>query len=173
MSDGAASSRVRQEPGGPDPRDPARAAVRIDVGLTEEPLDLLAAVAAVRDDTCGGYGVFLGTVRDHHEGDAVRGLTYEAWEDEAVPAMERLARAAGERFPSVRGLHVRHRLGALHVGEDAIVVAVSAPHRAPAMDAAAWLVDAVKAGVPVWKQEQLVDGGHRWPGLDTGASPSG
>lgn len=158
---------VRQVPGGPDPRDPARGEVVVDVGLTEAPLDLAAAVAAVRDDTCGGYGLFLGTVRDHHEGDAVRGLAYEAWEEEAVPAMERVARDAAARYPTVRAVHVRHRLGQLDVGEDAIVVAVSAPHRAPAMDAAAWLVDAVKAEVPVWKREHLAEGGHRWPGLDT------
>jgi len=158
---------VRQAPGGPDPRDPPRGRLRVDVGLSHEPLDVLAALAAVRDPACGGYGVFVGSVRDHHEGEAVTGLAYEAWEQEAVPALERIAALVGERFVSVRAVHVRHRLGSLAVGEDAIVVATAAPHRAEATDAAAFLVDAVKAEVPIWKREHLADGEHRWPGLDT------
>ncbi len=158
---------VRQAPGGRDPRDPPRERLRVDVGLTHEPLDVPAALVAVRDPACGGYGVFVGTVRDHHEGEAVTGLAYEAWEQEAVPALERIAALVGARFGSVRAVHVRHRLGPLDVGDDAIVVATAAPHRAEAMDAAAFLVDAVKAEVPIWKREHLAEGGHRWPGLDT------
>ncbi len=53
------------------------------------------------------------------------------------------------------------------MGEDAVVAAASAPHRASAIAAVAELVERVKAEVPIWKQERLAAGGHRWPGIDT------
>ena len=67
----------------------------------------------------------------------------------------------------MRALAVEHRHGPLAVGDHAIVAAASAPHRRPAQDAVAELVERVKAEVPIWKKEELVAGGHRWPGVDT------
>jgi len=144
--------------------DPPRAQPRITTRLTPEPLDAGAAHRDVDDPACGGIGLFLGVVRDHHEGDAVDHLEYEAWEDQAGPALEAVAREVVERFPGVRAVHLSHRLGRLEVGDVSVIVATSAPHRAEALDAARFGIDHLKATVPIWKHEFLIDGTERWPG---------
>ncbi len=146
--------------------DPAREGVRIHVRLTDEPLDLAAADAFVADPTCGGVGLFTGVVRNHHAGDAVDHLVYEAWEDRALPLLQDVADGVAAAHPGVRAVWVEHRLGRLDVGDVAVVVAASAPHRDEAFDAARALIDRTKAEVPIWKHEHLTDGTSRWPGAD-------
>lgn len=136
--------------------------------LTTEPLDPAELLARVAAPSAGGTALFVGTVRDHHEGAAVTGLVYEVWEQRTAAELERVAREIAEGHPTLRAVAVVHRYGPLEVGEHAIVAAASAPHRAPAQAAVAELVERVKAEVPIWKREELVDGGHRWPGVDTG-----
>lgn len=155
--------------GDPPGGDPPRADVRIDTGITAEPLDPGAAHRVVADPSCGGVAVFVGVVRDHHEGASVTGLTYEAWEDEAPAALRRVAREVAEEHTGVRAVYAWHRTGSLAVGEPSVVVAASAPHRAEALAACRELIDRLKAEVPIWKQEHLDGGGSRWPGIDTDA----
>ena len=163
------------QPGGPHPHDPPRAGVRVHARLTTatlSPPDLLAFVA---DPAAGGVACFVGSVRDHHEGVAVAGLAYEVWPERSAAALRRVAAEGAAAHPTVRAVAVEHRHGPLAVGEHAIVAAASAPHRRPAQDAVAELVERVKAEVPIWKREELATGGHRWPGVDTarddGSSP--
>lgn len=144
--------------------DPPRADPRVTVVLNREPLDIAAATEAVSHPQCGGIGVFLGVVRDHHEGEAVDSLDYEAWEDRAVSEMRAVGEGVLERFPGVRAVHLAHRLGHLEIGEPSVIVAASAPHRAEALDACRALIDDLKASVPIWKYEHLGDGTTRWPG---------
>lgn len=150
--------------------DPPRTATRVTVQLTDDPLDVGWAVADVSHPRCGGIGVFVGVVRDHHEGASVTALEYEAWEERAEEELRAVARRVLDRFPGVRAVHLAHRLGRLDVGEPSVVVAASAPHRAEAIDAATALIDELKASVPIWKREHLEDGSHRWPG-SPGATP--
>lgn len=156
------------QPGGPHPADPPRADVRVHARMTTDPLDPAAVLSLVRDAEAGGAGLFVGTVRDHNEGAAVTGLVYETWPERAQATLRAVAEEVAAAHPTVRAVAVEHRTGPLAVGEDAIVAAASAPHRAPAIAAVAELVERVKAEVPIWKQEQLATGGHRWPGIDTG-----
>ncbi len=167
MSSAASEPGAPWQPGGPHPADPPRVALRVHAALVTRELSPAALLELVADPSCGGTGLFVGTVRDHHAGDAVTGLVYEAWEEEASATMLRIATEVGEAHPSVRAVAVEHRVGPLAVGEHAIVAAASAPHRAPAIAAVSALVERVKAEVPIWKQEQLASGGHRWPGVDT------
>lgn len=154
----------------PRPEDPPRRGLRIDTGLTAAPLDPAAALAAVADPACGGIGLFVGVVRDHHEGQAVTGLTYEAWEREAAKGLRAVAESVGEEFADVRAVYAWHRTGPLAVGDASVVVAASAPHRAEAIAATGRAIDRLKADVPIWKHEHLADGTDRWPGIDTGRS---
>lgn len=153
--------------GGGRPGDPPRGEVRIDTGMTDRALDLTAAYTAVADATCGGIALFLGVVRDHHEGVDVAGLSYEAWEEEAPAALRRVAEEVAADHEAVRALYAWHRTGELDIGEPSVAVAASAPHRAEAFAACRDLIDRLKADVPIWKQEHLADGDHRWPGVDT------
>ncbi|MDO5731031.1 molybdenum cofactor biosynthesis protein MoaE [Corynebacterium sphenisci] len=150
--------------------DPAHVAEQTGVVLgarvTAAALEPLAAGAreAVTTEAMGAVVVFEGTVRDHDGGRRVAALSYTAHpEAEAM-----LAAVAGEvrrRHPETR-LWAAHRVGPLAIGELAFLVVVAAAHRAAAFAACADLVDAVKAGVPIWKEQRLVDGTVQWVGVE-------
>jgi molybdopterin synthase catalytic subunit len=132
------------------------------IALSGDPLPVGAATDwAVRPD-CGAVVVFSGTARDH-TGDraGVHRLEYEAYEEHAVPRMQAVADEVRARWPDVGRVALLHRTGALAVGEAAVVVAVSAPHRDSAFEAARYAIDAVKASVPIWKRETWA-GGESW-----------
>ena len=130
------------------------------VGLTRDPLpDVLPLLA---DAAAGGVCVFVGTTRaDEVGGRAVVALHYEAYEAMAEAALGRLAGEARRRW-DVRALVLLHRLGRVGVGEASVVVGVACPHRAAAFEACQWLIDAVKAQVPVWKRDLWDDGTETW-----------
>jgi molybdopterin synthase catalytic subunit len=127
--------------------------------LSAQPLPPETASSWVIRPDCGGVVVFLGTVRDHAEGRAgVSELVYEAYERAATDRLSALASEARRRWSGLGRLVVWHRTGALAVTDVAVVVAVSAPHRAEAFEAARWLIDTVKDTVPIWKQETWSEG---------------
>ena len=54
------------------------------------------------------------------------------------------------------------RFQPIYVGEPSVVIAVSSAHRAEAFEASRWLIDTLKAEVPVWKKEVWADGSVTW-----------
>ena len=138
------------------------------LALTENGLDVAGAHDwTVRPD-CGAVVVFTGTVRDHADGrDAVVALTYEAYEEQVVPRLTAIADEVRRRWPGVGRVVAHHRVGRLALGEVSVLVAVSAGHRPEAFEAARYAIDALKASVPIWKQEHWA-GGDDW---GTGALP--
>lgn len=139
-------------------------AARLHTRLTSEPLSIEAAQHFCGDPSAGAVVVFTGTVRDHSEGRAVHGLTYEAYADRAERQLEQLAGEVAERHDGCRAVWLEHRTGDLAVGEPAVVVAVSAGHRDQAFAAARWAIDELKSTVAIWKQEHWAAGGSHWPG---------
>lgn len=129
------------------------------LAITPHDLPIGAAYEwAVRPD-CGAVVLFSGTVRDHAEGrDGVEQLTYEAYEEAVVPKFAAIAAEARRRWPTIGRIVLLHRVGRLVVGESSVVAVVSAPHRPEAFDAARYAIDALKASVPIWKQETWRDG---------------
>lgn len=129
------------------------------VGLSPDPLPVATALEwAVRPD-CGGIVLFNGTARDHSVGrDEVRLLEYEAYEEQVEPRLRALAGEARARWPEVGRIAMLHRTGVVDLGESAVVVVASAPHRAEAFAAARFCIDALKATVPIWKRETWRDG---------------
>src|SRR5215203_6531346 len=135
------------------------------VGLSAASLPVGEAAAWAVPPDCGGLVLFSGTARDHAEGrPGVTSLTYESYEAHAVPRLQAVADEARVRWPVVGRIVLLHRTGELAVGESAVVVVVSAPHRAEAFEAARWCIDTLKRTVPIWKRE-VWDGGASW-GLD-------
>lgn len=132
------------------------------VGIDARPLPVGAATDWVVRPDCGAVAVFVGTARDH-AGDrtGVERLTYEAYEEQAVPRLAAVAAEVRRRWPVVGRVALLHRTGELALGDAAVVVAVSTPHRAEAFDAARFAIDAVKATVPIWKKETWA-GGESW-----------
>jgi len=132
------------------------------LGVGPAPLPVAGALAWVPTARCGAVVQFLGTVRDHAEGrPGVESLTYEAYEEECGPRLERLVADLRHRWPGVGRVVALHAVGTLGVGEVAVVVAAAAPHRQEAFEAALHLIDAVKATLPVWKRERWA-GGEGW-----------
>lgn len=114
---------------------------------------------------CGASVTFSGTVRDHAEGrPGVTSIEYEAYAAQVEPRLAAITAAARARWPDVGRLALLHRTGPLAVCESSVVVAASAPHRGEAFEAARFLIDTLKATVPIWKKEAW-DGGADW-GLD-------
>ncbi|MFV0308470.1 MAG: molybdenum cofactor biosynthesis protein MoaE [Desertimonas sp.] len=113
---------------------------------------------AMRPD-CGAVVLFSGVVRDHAEGrDGVETLVYEAYEEAVVPKLAEIVAEARRRWPTIGRVALLHRTGRLQVGESSVIVVVSSPHRPEAFDAARFAIDALKASVPIWKQETWRDG---------------
>ena len=115
---------------------------------------------------CGGIVLFSGTARDHSEGrQGVSVLEYEAYHEQVVPRLEALAAEARVRWPGIARVALLHRAGRVEIGDSAVVVAVSAPHRPEAFAAARFCIDGLKATVPIWKRE-IWEGGESW-GLES------
>lgn len=133
--------------------------------LTTDPIDLPALRAAASHPHAGAVAVFEGTVRDHHEGRAVLRLEYEAHPPVAEKEGTRIVQEAIARFALDHAAAV-HRTGPLAIGESAVIVAVSAPHRAEAFDACRYIIDEIKHRVPIWKKEFYRDGTSAWVGCE-------
>ena len=117
----------------------------------------MACVGQVSGPASGGVDVFIGTVRDTTQGKAVLRLEFEAYESMALREMRKIAEQALLRWP-VQAVAMHHRVGSLQVGEVAVVIAVSAAHRAAAFEACRYAIDALKQWVPIWKKEVFADG---------------
>lgn len=133
------------------------------IELRPEPLDVARVMAFVASPAAGGIDVFLGTTREETHGDGGRlvALDYEAYGPMALKQMGDLAAGARKRWPIVR-LVMLHRTGRVGLAEPSVIIAVSTPHRGDAFDACRWLIDALKADVPIWKKEAWQDGTGTW-----------
>ena len=131
--------------------------------LTEHTIELVEHEALVGHAAAGAVVGFAGVVRDHDGGRTVTRLEYSAH----PTAQQTLAEVAAEIAADSRGVRaiaVSHRIGALHIGDAALVAAVAADHRGAAFETCERLVDAVKARLPVWKHQFFADGTDEWVG---------
>lgn len=140
--------------------------------LLEAPLSVDACVEAVKHAGAGGICVFIGCVRDHTLKDTSAGpqstvavvkLDYEAYAEMAEKVIDGIVHDAEARWPGVRGF-VQHRSGTLTIGDLAVVIACSAPHRAEAFAACRHVIERLKEDAPIWKREHGEDG-VTWVGL--------
>ncbi|MGN6481494.1 molybdenum cofactor biosynthesis protein MoaE [Luteibacter sp.] len=125
--------------------------------LSHEPVAIEPLLELDTHPECGGLAMFVGTVRDHHDGRSVLRLVYTAHEPLAEKVIREVEAEARRRF-SVPYVRIVHRLGDLAIGDIAIACVVRAPHRAEAFEACRYVVDAVKHGAPIWKEEFYADG---------------
>lgn len=127
--------------------------------LMSEALDVGSVYNWAAIKSCGAVVVFSGIVRDNAEGRTdVTSLTYEAYEDQVVPKLEIIANEMRSRWSDLGRIALIHRVGKLELTESSVLVVVSSPHRPEAFAAARYAIDALKIGVPIWKQEHWKDG---------------
>jgi len=130
--------------------------------LTDAPLESTDALAWARGEAWGGVVGFFGVVREHAEGrTGVVAVDYEAYTDQVLPRLAELAAGARAHASDVGRIALWHRTGRVALGEASVVVVVSAPHRGEAFDACRWLIDTLKATLPIWKLEHW-EGGSGW-----------
>jgi molybdopterin synthase catalytic subunit len=130
--------------------------------LSDEPLSVERVAAEVASDEAGAIATFIGTTRARSRGRDVVRLEYEAYEGMAEAEMERIAGELTTKHDLI-GVAIHHRVGRVEIGETSVVIAVSAPHRAAALDACREAIDTLKQTVPLWKKE-LYAGGEEWVG---------
>jgi molybdopterin synthase catalytic subunit len=141
------------------------------IRLGQEPIGVDEVLAAVRRADCGAVLLFLGTVRDSFEGQPVEEIDYSAYAAMAEAELRRLAEQSLACL-EVGAVAVWHRLGRVAAGEASVAVAVSSPHRRQAFEQGQWLIDALKAEVPIWKKE-MGPGGACWIEGDARVSAPG
>lgn len=138
--------------------------------LTPDPIETASLRGQLLDVRAGAFASFEGWVRDHNQGQSVRGLQYQAYAVLAQAEGEKVIEEALAKFDILDARCV-HRTGALAIGEMAVWVGVSAGHRDGAFAACRWIIDQTKARVPIWKQEHYSSGADQWlhppgPGVD-------
>jgi molybdopterin synthase catalytic subunit/molybdopterin converting factor small subunit len=119
------------------------------IELTRNPIDASQIVSALKQGEDGAVVVFDGIVRNHTRRRKTLFLVYEAYEEMALPQMQKF---------DIRDLAIVHRLGHLNICETSVLIAVASAHRAAAFDACRWLIDTLKKTVPIWKKEHFEDG---------------
>jgi molybdopterin synthase catalytic subunit len=132
------------------------------IAVRESELSVDEVRAAVADPAAGGIALFAGAVRDSDHDRGVSGLSYSA-HPSAVDELRQVAGVIAEKYPVI-GIAAVHRVGDLAIGDLAVVLAVSCPHRAEAFDACRDLIDILKASVPIWKHQRFDDGTAEWVG---------
>jgi molybdopterin synthase catalytic subunit len=131
--------------------------------MTEQPITLAEHEELVGHRSAGAIVGFVGMIRDHDEGRRVVRLEYSA-HPSAAQVMADVVAEIAENSGGVRAVAASHRIGALHIGEAALVAAVAADHRQEAFATCAQLVDTIKSRLPVWKHQFFDDGTDEWVG---------
>lgn len=129
----------------------------IDIQIKEWPLSVETCYQSVQHPGAGGNTLFVGTVRDQTKGKKVLRLEFEAYIPMAKKEMQRIAERIVERW-SAYHVTIHHRVGILSIGEIAVIIAVSTPHRDAAFEACQYAIDTLKETVPIWKKEIFEDG---------------
>lgn len=138
----------------------------MDFQLTDQAIDPSALLARMGDTSAGACVTFEGRVRDMNAGRPVRALDYEVYAPLAQKEGEGILREAREKFQVV-GAACVHRTGSLDLGDVAVWVAVTAAHRAAAFEACRYIIDEIKARLPIWKKEHYEGGSSEWVNCST------
>ncbi|EGD86436.1 hypothetical protein H112_07373 [Trichophyton rubrum D6] len=128
----------------------------IRVELTYSPLAPSEYTAHVRSPHAGANILFLGTTRSSFADRPVARLAYSSYAPMALKTMMAIARESTAKH-GLTGVSIAHRLGEVAVGEESIVIAVSAAHRGPAWRAAEEILEKCKEKVEIWKREDFAD----------------
>ncbi len=136
-------------------------AARDGFALLDTAIDENRLKAMLEDDGAGAFVCFEGRVRNHNNATQVERLTYYGYEDLALNQGRAIIAEAKERFEILHAVAI-HRIGALEIGDVAVWVGVVSAHRYPSFDACRWILDTIKADIPVWKQEYYDNADSKW-----------
>ena len=139
------------------------------VAVISAPIDTAAVLAEVQAPAHGAEILFVGTVREMNDGKPVDGIEYTAYVAMAEKEMAAIAHEAERQF-SGSFVVIVHRIGQLAIGEASVAIATAHAHRDAAYGASRYVIEQLKARVPVWKREHYTDGSREW--IDPTARPA-
>lgn len=134
------------------------------MAITDHDLPIAAVYQWCLRPNCGAVVLFSGIVRDHAVDELgnlradVTHLLYETYESQAVPVFAAIEAELRACWPEAGRVAMLHRTGVVSLSDSSVVVAVSAPHRGDAFEAARFAIDALKVRAPIWKHETWADG---------------
>ncbi len=129
----------------------------ISVNITSQKLNIQESYDLVKDDSCGGIALFVGTVRNNTQDKKVTLLDFSTYKPMAIKELIKIAESAISDFEILK-IAIHHAEGELKIGDIPVIIAVSAPHRKAAFAACQFAIDTLKETVPIWKKEHFVDG---------------
>lgn len=127
------------------------------IEITKTKIDVAKLIAFVSDEGAGATDVFIGTTRNKTSDKAVVKLDFEAYEPMAIKELQKIVDRAKAQWPILK-YAIAHRVGVVEIGEKAVVIAVSTPHRQAAFESCKFIIDELKKSVPIWKKEIFEDG---------------
>ena len=129
--------------------------------IVDRVINPVELMSAVQSTAFGAISMFIGTVRDTHEGRSVSAIDYSAYAAMADTELETILAEAEDKF-EVSAIVVEHRVGSLALGDVSVAIAAAHAHRAPALDATRYVIEEIKKRVPIWKLEHYADGTLEW-----------
>ena len=133
----------------------------IHASVSSRHLNIQDAYDFVSDPAHGAVDVFIGAVRNHHEGKPVTGITYDIHEALAEKIFTEICHKSLDRWRGVK-IYLSHFKGYLDVGGISVVIAAGSPHRAESFEACRYVIEELKKRAPVWKQEHYESGLSEW-----------
>jgi molybdopterin synthase catalytic subunit len=130
--------------------------------VSEYPLSIAAATAFVDAPENGAMDLFVGRVRNHNLGQAVQGVSYDAFVPLAEETFRDICREARQRYGEDIRCYISHFRGRLDIGGLSVIIAAGSPHRAEAFQACRFMIERLKHRAPIWKQEHYVNGDSAW-----------
>jgi molybdopterin synthase catalytic subunit len=125
------------------------------IAIQHDDVDIGRLIEEAKLPGTGAVVVFDGIVRD----DDIRAMELEAYEEVALKELGKIAQDA-TKLHNLLHVDIIHRIGRLSVGENILIIVVSAGHRSDAYAGSRYIIEEIKKGVPVWKKELTKDGGH-------------
>jgi molybdopterin synthase catalytic subunit len=130
------------------------------IDITKDDFSIDEIVKRAKREDVGAIVTFLGTVRN----DNIQRMELEAYREAAVPELEQIRDEATSRF-NLKSVDIIHRIGSLNIGDNIALIVCAAAHRKEAFDGCSYILEELKARVPIWKKEFAADG-ERWVGHD-------
>ncbi len=97
---------------------------------------------------------FWGIVRGLEDEREIDGIEYEAHPAMAEHQLHLIVHESAKKF-QLKKVIVHHRVGFVATGEASLFLQVEAGHRAAAFAVSEWIVDELKARVPIWKRPKF------------------
>ena len=130
--------------------------------IATQPIQVQTAVDFVADDAHGAADLFIGTVRNVNLGKAVKGVSYDVFDELTLNVFRDLANESRQRWGDKLNIYIEHYKGRLDILGVSILIAVSSPHRDESFKACRFIIEEIKHRAPIWKQEHYIDGDSDW-----------